>query len=96
MGPTSPAVDSGVGAPGAEPLARVTTHPMVFFARPSPFSPGLCVAPLYAGLSPGFVGLYQVNVTIPEGVPAGGEVPLTLAIGGLPANTVTIAVDGGA
>jgi hypothetical protein len=28
-------------------------------------------APVYAGLSPGSVGLYQVNVTIPEGAPPG-------------------------
>ncbi len=34
----------------------------------------------FAGLAPGFVGLYQVNVVVPEGVPAGDRVPLKLTV----------------
>jgi len=36
----------------------------------------------YAGLVAGFVGLYQVNLTVPGGVPTGDSVPLTLSVSG--------------
>jgi len=45
-----------------------------------------------AGLAPGFVGLYQVNVLVPTGVGAGAAVPVVISIGGATSNTVTIAV----
>jgi len=47
----------------------------------------------YAGLAPGYLGLYQVNVRIPEDAPAGAAVPLSLAIGGSVSNAVTIAIE---
>lgn len=46
----------------------------------------------FSGLSPGFVGLYQVNAQVPEDVPTGDAVPVILTIGGVTSNTVTIAV----
>jgi uncharacterized protein (TIGR03437 family) len=46
----------------------------------------------YSGLAPGFAGLYQVNAIVPASAPSGGSVPLILNIGGIPSNTVTIAV----
>jgi uncharacterized protein (TIGR03437 family) len=36
----------------------------------------------FAGLAPGFVGLYQVNVFLPGYVPTGLQIPLTVASGG--------------
>jgi uncharacterized protein (TIGR03437 family) len=47
--------------------------------------------PLYAGLSPGSVGLYQVNVTIPPGVPK-GNVDVTIQFADSISNIVQIAV----
>jgi uncharacterized protein (TIGR03437 family) len=44
---------------------------------------------LFAGLAPGWQGLYQVNARVPAGLP-GGPQPLRLAIGGLSANEVLI------
>jgi uncharacterized protein (TIGR03437 family) len=47
----------------------------------------------FSGLAPGFVGLYQVNVQIPNNAPTGAAVPLSLSIGGVAANTATIAIE---
>ena len=46
----------------------------------------------FAGLAPGFVGLYQVNVEIPQGVAPGSSVPLVLIQNGVRSNTVTLGV----
>jgi len=45
----------------------------------------------FAGLAPGYVGLYQVNVQIPQAASVGNAVPLVL-FAGTNANTVTLAV----
>jgi uncharacterized protein (TIGR03437 family) len=47
---------------------------------------------LFAGLSPGFVGLYQVNVQFPTGVKSGNAVPVIVSTASLNSNTATIAV----
>jgi uncharacterized protein (TIGR03437 family) len=38
---------------------------------------------LYAGLAPGFVGLYQINFTMPAGLPAGVELPVDIEVAGV-------------
>ncbi len=45
----------------------------------------------FAGIA-GYVGLYQINVTVPQGAPSGSAVPLVLTIGSVTSNTVTIAI----
>jgi uncharacterized protein (TIGR03437 family) len=50
------------------------------------------VIPVFSGLSPGFVGLYQVNLQIPSTAPSGNAVPVVLTIGGVQSNTATIAI----
>ena len=45
----------------------------------------------FAGATSGFVGLYQVNVAVPAGVPASATTPLVLTQGGRASRTVTIA-----
>lgn len=47
----------------------------------------------YAGIAPGFVGLYQVNVQLPTNVQTGGAVPLTITANGVTSNTVTVAIN---
>ena len=54
---------------------------------------GMPASVSFAGLAPSFVGLYQVNIRIPESAPAGDAVPLALTIGGVSSNAVTIAVE---
>jgi uncharacterized protein (TIGR03437 family) len=47
--------------------------------------------PLYAGLAPGFVGLYQVNLQLPASL-APGTHPLRVTAGGAASNTVLLPV----
>ena len=75
-----------LGAPSpSNPLAATTTTPIVKVG-------GVDANVSFSGLAPGYVGLYQVNVQIPDSAPSGDAVPVTLSIGGVAANTVTIAV----
>jgi uncharacterized protein (TIGR03437 family) len=53
---------------------------------------GVSVPAAFAGLSPGSVGLFQVNVRIPDDAPLGDAVPLAITVGGATSNTVTIAL----
>ena len=53
---------------------------------------GVELPTLFAGLTPGYFGLYQVNVTVPAGTPPGLTVPLTLKVGGQQSNTVQVAL----
>ena len=46
----------------------------------------------FAGMAPGYIGLYQVNVPIPAAMAPGLGVSLTLKEGGVLSNTVTVAV----
>jgi uncharacterized protein (TIGR03437 family) len=46
----------------------------------------------FEGASPGFVGLFQINVTIPLGTPSGNTVPVQLSILGVSSNAVTVCV----
>jgi uncharacterized protein (TIGR03437 family) len=85
LGATEPPVQSGYPAPGAEPLARVATLPEVRIG-------GHAAALHFAGLAPGFVGLYQVNVEVPTAVEPGSAVPLVILQNGVSSNTVTVAI----
>ena len=55
-----------------------------FSAVPTP-------APLFAGLTPGQVGLYQINVTIPFDAPT-GNVPVYIEMPGVGSNYTDIAI----
>jgi len=85
LGTTQPAIASGQAAPSAEPLARATLPVTATVG-------GKSAVVHFAGLAPGFVGLYQVNVQIPDGITPGSAVPLVLAQNGVPSNTVTLAI----
>lgn len=60
-GVTSPAVGDGQPAPTAQ-LAYAVGTTKVFIG-------GVAAQVLYSGLAPGLVGLWQINVAIPEGLP---------------------------
>lgn len=87
LGPTVVAVASGAPAP-ADPLPWLTAAPMVKFGFGIA---GVLAAPQYYGLSPGSAGLYQINVTVPQGAPR-GDVPVSLIFSGSVSNAVMIAL----
>jgi uncharacterized protein (TIGR03437 family) len=96
LGPTNPPVATGQPAPAAEPLARLTSTPTVVFGEDRE---GLLVEVnvppafvAYAGLSPYYAGLYQINVPIPATCPTGAvQVSLTFP-DGTASNAVNIQV----
>jgi uncharacterized protein (TIGR03437 family) len=88
LGPTSPAVKTGVAAP-TDPLAKVPGV-QVCFQPNSPFTEAKCGAAEFAGLTPGFVGLYQVNADVPS-LPA-GDVQLFFVVNGVASNFVQLRV----
>jgi uncharacterized protein (TIGR03437 family) len=91
LGPTSPPVPSGTASP-TSPLAVIDpTTVLACFGNNSPFSPAPCVNPQFVGLSPGFVGLYQINLAIPQGL-ASGNVPFSFTVNGVPSDIVQLAV----
>jgi uncharacterized protein (TIGR03437 family) len=47
---------------------------------------------LFAGLTPGAVGLYQINLLIPEDAAIGDQVEVVLRQGNVSSNPVTIAI----
>jgi uncharacterized protein (TIGR03437 family) len=65
-------------------LSLTTVTPTVYLGATA-------VTPSYSGLAPGFVGLYQVNVQIPPGLPS-GTLPLVITSGNAYSNEVKIAV----
>jgi uncharacterized protein (TIGR03437 family) len=88
LGPTSPSVATGQPAPTAEPFARLTTTPSIRFGD-NPFSP--TATPSFAALSPGYAGLYQINVKIPSDAPK-GVVGISAAFPDSSSNEVLIAI----
>jgi minor extracellular serine protease Vpr len=47
---------------------------------------------LFAGLAPGFAGLYQVNAIVPTGIAASTSVPVVLTVGGQSSVPVTVSI----
>ena len=68
LGPTNPAAVTGAPAP-VTPLAKLVTTPGVVFG--SGIFGTVTVVPVFAGLSPNSVGLYQVNAVVPRGLSSG-------------------------
>ncbi len=92
LGQTNPPSVAGIAAPGAEPFARVPGTSKIVFGEALFGIVGVQAIPSYIGLTPGAVGLYQVNVVVPPGVPRGDAVAVYLAVGATLSNRVTIAI----
>lgn len=82
-GPVNHTIADGVASPSA-PLVEATSKVTATIGTQS-------AQVLFAGLAPGFVGLLQVNLTVPAGL-ASGSYPLTVSIGGQASNSASISV----
>jgi len=91
LGPTSPPVASGTASPSSPLAAFDPTTVLACFGNNTPFSPPPCVNPQFAGLTPSFVGLYQINVAIPQGL-ASGNIPFSFTVNGVASDVVQLAV----
>ena len=84
LGPVSNQPATGAPAP-ALPLAQTINTVSVAIG-------GVPAKVAFAGLAPGWVGLYQVNLQVPANAPAGDAVAVALSVGGVASNPVTMAV----
>jgi len=73
LGATSPSVPEGEPAPFG-PLAYVLSEPVVTLGD-------VDLPILYAGMTPGQVGVYQINAYIPYWAPEGADIALTIQQG---------------
>lgn len=79
---------TGTPKDGGEPsgTSTTTTNPVVTIG-------GMTATLEFSGLAPGFVGLYQVNIQVPQSAPVGDAIPLQIEIGGVTSTKqATIAV----
>ena len=83
LGATNPSVASGAPAP-TSPLASVTVSPAVTVA-------GSTATVAFAGLTPGFVGLYQINFQVPASATS-GELEVDVTQNGVAANPTLLPV----
>jgi len=84
LGPVSQPVAAGAPSP-TSPLAAAISAITVTAG-------GKAAQVLFAGLTPGFAGLYQVNAILAPDTPSGNTVPLVIQVDGRDSNTVDIAV----
>jgi len=83
MGPTNPNVPSGAPAPSS-PLAVVTAEPTVTVD-------GKSANVFFAGLTPGFSGLYQVDFIVPSDARS-GDLTVNISQNGVLTNTTKLPV----
>jgi uncharacterized protein (TIGR03437 family) len=92
----------GRATPGGDPagimlrtgsVAPMDGNPLYLTVqRPTVIVGGVSALVQFSGLAPGFAGLYQINIQIPAGAPAGDDVPVTVAMPGAPGDGATIAI----
>jgi len=84
LGEVQPPLLAGVAAPSGQ--LENTVNPVTATIG------GVAADILFAGLTPGFTGLYQINMTVPGGVRPGGAVPLLLHVAGIASQPVSMAI----
>ena len=82
LGAVNPPVAIGAQAPTAS-LSKVTATVTATIG-------GQPATVLFAGLAPGYAGLYQVNLVVPQIAP--GDYPVQISAGDATSNTATISI----
>jgi len=85
LGQTNPAVGDGLPAPSS-PLAIALNVPSVSIG-------GVQIPVAYYGLTPGEVGVYQINAKVPNNIPTGLSIPLTISQGSVTTSIPVRVVD---
>lgn len=90
LGETEEKLAAGASAP-LDRLIHVKNKIRVYLG-------GIEIAPAFVGLSPGAVGLYQINLPVPPEAPVGAEISLYIEVilsdgSVVTSNTVTVAID---
>jgi adhesin/invasin len=83
LGAVSPGVVSGAATPLSPLVNAVNSVTVTIGGQPAEVK--------FAGLTPGFAGLYQVNAVVPAGV-SGNAVPVVLQVSGQTSTSVAMAV----
>ncbi|HUS06337.1 MAG TPA: hypothetical protein VMZ52_08580 [Bryobacteraceae bacterium] len=86
-GSTIVAYGTGLGAVRSSGQLSVAVTPAAAVLH------GQEVPVVFAGLTPGFIGLYQVNIVIPASIAPGLELPLTIQQGKVGSSPVLVAVE---
>jgi adhesin/invasin len=84
LGAVNPPVAAGIPSP-ASPLSQTVSPVTVVIG-------GQSAEVKFAGLTPGFAGLYQINAVVPSGVTPGDAVPVFLQVAGQTSPSVTMAL----
>ncbi len=84
LGAVDQTIAPGGGSPAA-PAAKTKSQPQVTVGNQP-------ASVQFSGLTPGLVGVYQINAVVPAGVAAGDQVPVVIGISGQTGPAVTIAV----
>jgi uncharacterized protein (TIGR03437 family) len=84
LGPVSNTPASGGPSPSPPSLAATSLLPTVSIG-------GVPAPVLFSGLTPGSIGLYQINVTVPASANTGNQ-PLVVAVNGVNSQTANLAV----
>ena len=84
LGRTQPGANAGEAAPSSPAAAALAPVSVTIGGRPATVQ--------FAGLTPGLVGLYQINAVVPADSEIGNAVPVVVTAGGAASATVTMAV----
>jgi len=87
LGQTNPGATDGT-ASTSQPVEATSQVTVSFGGSVAPVT----AQSVFAGLVPTAVGLYQINVQVPNGVPVGNSVPISFTLNGNTSNTVNIAI----